>query len=402
MQESPAQFAELLTLAVRRIKAVENKTIEIIQDELGYLVGHAGHSFITYLRKGHVPSDQGALEKLTTALWQRHGLTVDECVRFLRYGGHPHPADATAELTAGPQHGSRAQPANDHPPPLDDELFVAGPPITQPRQFFGRERELARIFTWWRRAPLHQITVVGPRRSGKTSLLHYLAKITVAPPATLRPGQRQDWLPTPTHYDWVQIDFQDARMRKQQGLLSHLLRSLGLPIPEPCTLDRCMDVLTDYPWSRPTIVLMDELSAGLQAPELDQEFWWSLRALLSHVTEGNLAFLVAAHASPETLAADADKSSPFFNVFNQIDLGPLTEAEARALIGHSPLPFPAADVDWILAQSGRWPALLQQLCQERFYALERDERDAGWQAEGLRRIAPLRYLLEQRTPENTT
>ncbi len=392
MQEAPEQFAKLLTLAVRRIKVEENKTLEIIQDELGFGVNHAGGSFITYLRKGHVPSDQRDLEQLAQALLQRRGLTSEECVRFLRYGAHPHPEAAVEQLGLANNHPpavERVHPVNQ----LDDQVFVAGPPITQPRQFFGRTRELTRIFTWWRRSPLHQITLVGPRRSGKTSLLHYLHKITVVPPTLLRPGQKRDWLPAADLYDWIHIDFQDVRMRKRQGLLHHLLRSLALPIPDPCTLDLCMDALADHAWQRPTIILMDELGAGLQAPELDQEFWWSLRALLSHVTEGNLAFLLAAHAPPETLADEANKSSPFFNLFNQVTLGPLTEAEAHELIDASPLPFATADAAWILEQSEYWPCLLQQLCQERLHALERQETGEQWKNEGLRRLAPFRYLL---------
>ena len=393
MQESPEQFAELLTLAVRRIKAVEDKNLEIIQDELGYAINRDGGSFLAYLRKGHVPTERSDLEGLARELVRRHGLNEQECERFLRYAAHPHPEAVVQAIAATPVIGNKPLVRANKPEVLEDEVFVAGPPITQPRQFFGRTRELTRIFSWWRRSPLHQITLVGPRRSGKTSLLHYLQKIALTPPTLLRPGQKHDWLPTPAQYDWIRVDFQDSRMRKQSSLLRYLLQSLELPVPDPCTLDHFMEVVADQPWQRPTIILMDELGAGLQAPELDQDFWWSMRSLLNHVTDGNLAFLLAAHASPEALAEDAGKSSPFFNLFNQIELGPLTEAEAHELIANSPLEFPAADVAWILEQSGRWPCLLQHLCQERLIALEAADPGTDWQEAGVRRIAPFRHLL---------
>ena len=67
------------------------------------------------------------------------------------------------------------------------------PPIIAPRQFFGRERELKRIFGLWQRFPLQHVAVLGAKRSGKTSLLHFLKTITLAEPAELHPGKRSDW-----------------------------------------------------------------------------------------------------------------------------------------------------------------------------------------------------------------
>ncbi len=68
--------------------------------------------------------------------------------------------------------------------------FSAGPPIAHPRSFFGRARELKRLFNLWQRSPLQNAAIIGPRRAGKTSLLLYLANITTTPPEQLRPGQR--------------------------------------------------------------------------------------------------------------------------------------------------------------------------------------------------------------------
>jgi hypothetical protein len=77
----------------------------------------------------------------------------------------------------------------------DESPFVAGMPITEPARFFGRTAEVDRIFEHWRRRPLHSAAVVGPRRSGKTSLLCYLRALPHTAPADLRPGQRPCPLP---------------------------------------------------------------------------------------------------------------------------------------------------------------------------------------------------------------
>ena len=139
------------------------------------------------------------------------------------------------------------------------------------------------------------------------------------------------------------------------------------------------------------------MEAALQRyPELDNTFWEGLRSLASHAVAGNLAFVLAAGSSPAYLASRNQLSSPFFNIFGYtVTLGPLTVLEAQALVASAPPSFSAADEEWILAHSGRWPLLLQILCRERLMALDEGVTDAAWQEEGLRQITPFRHLLER-------
>jgi hypothetical protein len=383
-----ARFAELLTSAVRTIAAHEHKTVATVQDEVGYALGRdAGGSCIEYWRKGHVPTDLHDLEELTKELVKRGGLNQVECEQFFRSADYPNSKDMLSELFLLLNQGPSKQQF-----PRELSLFVVGPPITTPRQFFGRERELKYIFGLWRRFPLESVAVIGPKRSGKTSLLHYLKDITRTVPAELRLGQRTDWLPQPERYQWVFIDFQDARMGNRDRLLRHLLASLDMPAPDPCNLDTFLDVVSHY-LQTPAVVLMDEIGAGLASPELDEPFWWGLRSLASNYTGGNLAFLLTSHSPPAQLAQDHGKPSPFFNIFHALELGPFTDAEARELIGSSPQSFDAVDEAWMMDQSGRWPCLLQILCQTRLTALEEGQTGDAWREEGLRQIAPFRYLL---------
>ncbi len=402
MSKSPERFAQLLTQAVRRIALRDNLKIQIVQDELGYALGReTGGSSIEYWRKGYVPSKVIEVENLARELVKRGGLTGQtELKQFLSCADHPDPANLAAEILPDSSPVSAPSAPDeimyDNSSPLEEHpAFIAGPPITHPYYFFGRKRELKRIFNLLKRRPLQNAAIIGPRRSGKTSLLHYLKQITVTPVPQLRPNQRRDWLPTPEQYHWILVDFQDSRLGSQERLLRYLLTRLNLPIPEPCNLDRFLDV-TSQGLHSPTIILLDEIGVALQRyPELDDSFWEGLRALATHQVGGNLAFILAAQEPPDQLAQHSNLGSPFFNIFGYTAiLGPLREAEARELIASSPIPFPPADVEWILDQSGHWPILLQILSRERLITLEDGETDTTWREDGLQQIGPFRRLLE--------
>jgi hypothetical protein len=272
--------------------------------------------------------------------------------------------------------------------------FSAGPPIAHPRSFFGRDRALKRLFNLWQRPPLQNAAIVGPRRAGKTSLLLHLARITCMPSEELRPGQRADWLPDPERYRWIYVDFQDPRLGRREGLLRYLLTCLEMPLPNPCNLDRFLEVASND-LHTPTIILLDEIDVALQRyQELDTTFWEGIRALASSQVNGNLGFVLTTHTPLDQVAYHAGHSSPFFNIFGYTaTLGPLTATEAHDLIRSSPIPFLHSDIEWILAQSGCWPILLNILCRERLATLEDGEDGEEWRAEGLRQLAPFRHLL---------
>ena len=276
---------------------------------------------------------------------------------------------------------------------LEPASFITGNPITEPRYFFGREKELKRLFNLLKKHPLQSAAIIGKRRSGKTSLLHYLKNITNTPANQLRSHQKNDWLPHPENYSWVFIDFQDSRMTHREKLLTYILESLKMTVPTPCNLDNFMKVVSDN-LNSPTVILMDEIEVGLErGAELDDRFWDSLRSLATNSTNGNLAFVLASSISLMELARNTGRASSFFNIFAQtMTLGPLTKAEARELIASSAIAFAEEDVEWILTKSGRWQCLLQILCRECLFALENGETD-GWREVGLRQIAPFAPLL---------
>jgi hypothetical protein len=415
MNSAPHKFAQLLTKAIHRIKTERSQRVKEVQDELGFDLGReTGGSVIEYWRKGNLPSSYDELEKLAFLLVRSKGLlTDDEVQEFLAFAGYPYPQNLSGQLF--PQDGG---PAHILPDPTGGGqslgAFVVGPPILHPSQFYGREADLARIFTIFSHFPLQHVAITGPRRSGKTSLLHYLKNLHTTPSTQLRPGQRQDWLKRPERYRWIFVDFQDPAMRRQEALLGHLLAGLGAP-----GVQADLSSFISAARSRlvgPTILLMDEIDSALASPHLDQaELWDCLRSLASNSAGGNLGFVVASRSHLSDLFLEHGlTSSPFFNIFgHMVEMKPLDESEARHLIAASPQPFSDDEMDWILQESAGWPFLVQMLCSELLdlknrapetlvrrvaeepgstYAAAPAQPD--WKQAALDRIAPYRYLLE--------
>jgi DNA-binding SARP family transcriptional activator len=285
--------------------------------------------------------------------------------------------DKVKEVTLSPGHLVTPSPLH----LVTRSPFIAGPPITEPAYFFGRERELKRLGMLLRQRPLQNAAIIGPRRSGKTSLLHYL--------------RLADWLPQAQNYRWIFVDFQDARLGRQETLLRTLLTEMDLAVPEPCHLENFMDVVSDN-LDRPTVILFDELGVALtRYPELDDAFWESLRSLATNQVGGNLGFVLSSAQPPDVLAQHQGMGSPFFNIFGYTAvLGPLSEEGAKNLIATAPIKFAARDVEWILAESGRWPMPLQILCRERLLALSEGETGDDWREEALRQLEPLRRMAD--------
>ena len=120
---------------------------------------------------------------------------------------------ADALNLAGPDRVSfeavaRGRPAAGVSPPLSDGPagagaawhypFTYGNPISDPRRFFGRTREVERIFGRLRNDEFESSSLVGDRRIGKTSLLNYLADPRVRAAHGLGPER----------YNFIYVDLQ--------------------------------------------------------------------------------------------------------------------------------------------------------------------------------------------------
>jgi hypothetical protein len=77
------------------------------------------------------------------------------------------------------------------------------------------------------------------------------------------------------------------------------------------------------------VLCLDEVEELTDRPEFDDDFFEGLRAL------GNgrrLAFVTVSGESLDLLLARKKRTSPFYNIFNHLDLAGLTDGAARDLL----------------------------------------------------------------------
>ncbi len=399
--------AEIFGLANAFLLAGVRHYIGTFWDVLDEEAAHLAAAFYRSLIQGRSVGE--SLRRARAGTVERFGEENGIWASYLLYGdpGVVYFPEKEAPGTGGlPGSSPAPEPVRDPAP------FIVGPPVSNPAGFFGRERVLNRLFGLWKHTPMQNAAIVGPRRSGKTSLLLYLKNVSRARPEALRPGQQGHRLPDPERLHWVYVDFQDPRMGGRNSLLGSLVSGMNLNLDplsgglgdrlrrvrageEPCTLDLFME-LVSAGLETPTVILLDEMDLVMKRyPELDNGFWEALRSLATNQVRGNLGFALSSAGAPEELAHHSGLSSPFFNIFGYTtELEPLTEPESRELIGSSPVPFDTGDVEWILAQSRGWPILLQVLCRERLAALEANETGEQWREDALVQMRAFGHLLE--------
>jgi hypothetical protein len=209
------------------------------------------------------------------------------------------------------------------------------------------------------------VSVVGERRSGKTSLLKYLeSSLTTAPGLVV-----------------VGINLLSLSPQTREGfytmLTSGLIQAQALPEGH-ASLDynafvKFLRKLPDA--GKRLILLIDEFDVVARVRAFDTTFFDNLRALAD---SPDLPFtLVVGSVVPlREIAHGGVYGSPFWNIFYKQRLGLLSRAEAQALVSSPPGGEPGLPdhVEPILALAGRYPFFLQLAC-----SLAWDLREASGQ-----------------------
>jgi hypothetical protein len=264
--------------------------------------------------------------------------------------------------------------------------FTYGNPISEPWRFFGRQHEVEQVFSRLRNREFESSSLVGERRVGKTSLLNYLANPVVHQPYGLDPGkylfvyvdlQIVDKNTTPTRL-WQRLLQQMMRSCHEEGI-KHVLGELRQAQSiDNFALEDLFDTVDGK--DQHVIFLLDEFENVTENHNFDAAFFYGLRSLAIH---HHLALITSScRELIELCHSEAIRSSPFFNIFANMNVRLFSKAEAQDLISQSlagtDITFTDGELDTISRLAGRHPYFLQAACHFLFEAysrkLDSDER----------------------------
>ena len=281
--------------------------------------------------------------------------------------------------------------------------YIFRGPVRDADMFFGRVHELNEIAAFLRGN--QSVSIVGPRKIGKTSLLFHLMRPQVAAELGLGENNLLVYLDCEVlgEGDHGEIFSQFA------GEIEAALDERGLP-PEP-TLERAIDQPTRLSFERAirklnrrdlrVVLILDEFERLSTNASLDVNFFNALRSAAGRY---RLAFLTAS-AQPLIQLTYSGRSqeilsSPFFNIFAPLFLGLLPEEEAREMIrqpAHAAgRTFPPETEDFIYELVGGHPLGLEVAC---FHAFDTPEETAEIERRAVQELTPhFQYYWHNLTP----
>ena len=249
----------------------------------------------------------------------------------------------------------------------DNPYFHRGP-IRKPEYFFGRGQEVTSVLSLIKNN--QSVSIVGPRRIGKTSFLLHISH----PEVMARQGL------SPDKHIFVFIDCGGLNTLDPSGFYRLILEEtedqfldqgldIELNIPDTLTyrqFERTLRRLSRQGFK--LIYLLDEFELMSENHNLDADFFSGLRGLTAR---HNVCYVTASQSHLLELSyAEGVLGSPFFNIFAVHHLNLFTQAEGIDLIREpsrkAGVDFSAPTVDFILSLVGCHPMFLNIACFHAF------------------------------------
>jgi hypothetical protein len=213
-------------------------------------------------------------------------------------------------------------------------------PIRQPAEFIGQKSLLRRIFSRVGTERPQSVAVIGGAKTGKTSLLNCIAD----------PSTREQNLEATGSYLFFRLDgaLGQAQETTAEHFLAALCAQLGCLSPGPdrappsgpdgaspsgagnpyTTLQRVVE--RQHAEGRRLVLLLDDFHLITSNSRFPLEFFSFLRSLANNY---NLAYLTTSFLELQKLCVIKDiEESPFFNIFTNLSLGPLSVEEGEQLL----------------------------------------------------------------------
>jgi eukaryotic-like serine/threonine-protein kinase len=243
--------------------------------------------------------------------------------------------------------------------------------IKEPENFFGRTREVSKIFSRIGASRPQSISVVGDRRIGKSSLLNFINT----------PSVRARFLDRAETYAFAFIDLQQKRRLTVTEFFKELFVQVSAETGDKSIarlkpgFDSLRTILEGFRQEgRKLVMLFDEFDAITANRAFDLEFYSFLRSIANNY---DVAYVTSSARDLQELChTQLIADSPFFNIFTNVFLRAFTRAEANELIARAsreagrPLEGYARRITEI---AGYFPYFLQIACAAYFdYLIEND------------------------------
>ncbi len=243
--------------------------------------------------------------------------------------------------------------------------------IRRAEEFFGRTAQITEILGLLGNG--QSVSIIGPRRIGKSSLMLHLSRSAVRDAANLAPPdalfilvdcQELGGSPPEEVYDALYTGVLDA---------AEDANILLKPARRPGTyraLDRALNQVTQQ--GTAIVVLLDEFELLAANEQLGPYFFARLRGL---TTKYGLAYVTASQRPLYAITADEEVlSSPFFNIFVTLQLGLFSQQEAQGLLQQrlstTDISFGQTLCDHLLNLVGAHPFFLHVAGYHTFQALK--------------------------------
>ena len=234
-----------------------------------------------------------------------------------------------------------------------------------PDMFYGRADLFQRFFA---AIANHQsVSLEGSWHIGKTS---FLLRVSL-------PEVQQAFGFDGSHFLFVYLDLRKYLRKTCENFFHAVSRAIIAHCPELPGLKlhaesdsedefgRILEIVNEHGLF--PVLLLDAFDNITLNKHFDAEFLALLRAL---ATAGCVSYVTASVAPLNEVCHPGIAGSPFFNIFYNYPLGPLTADEARELITmpakNAGLPFTESEIALISRLAGRHPFFIQRVCYHTF------------------------------------
>lgn len=245
-------------------------------------------------------------------------------------------------------------------------------PVRIAGMFFGPFATAGKIYSV---IAIHEsVSLVGPRHSGKTSLLYCLTL-----PAIQAHFPEYDV----GHCLFVYIDVRNCLRKTGDDFLEFVSEKIIAAARERFALsssktgeDRFMDILQQVKDQHyHTVMLFDVFEEITRNKAFDPEFFMFLRAQAS---AGLVSYVTASIRPLEEISHQDIQGSPFFNIFAKVPINLLMPEEAQNLVmlpsEKGGCPFSEEECAWVLELAGHHPFFIMNICNALFTFRQRVQR----------------------------